>query len=49
MLFKAVRKKYKLPTHPNFSQNLDENLKINLVCPKQVGILLNKESCLNVI
>ena len=26
-------KKYKPPTNPNFSQNLDENLKIYLVWP----------------
>ena len=25
--------KYKPPDHPNFAQNLDENLKINLVWP----------------
>ena len=32
LFIKAVREKkpekYKTPTHPNFSQNLDENLKI---------------------
>ena len=33
---KIKNKKYKPPTHPNFSQNLDRNLKINLVWPYHV-------------
>ena len=33
---KIKKKKYKPPTHPNFSQNLDRNLKIYLVWPYHV-------------
>ena len=33
---KIKNKKYKPPTHPNFSQNLDRNLKIYLVWPYHV-------------
>ena len=44
LFFKAVRKineKFKKNSHhPNFSQNLDENLKIYLVWPKQKKLII---------
>ena len=46
LFLEAVRKnkKWKLPTHPSFSQNLDENLKKKLLWPKQVLKFLEKNS-----